>query len=337
MNKFTAKHLLVIASAFFLIFSCAKDVAETEEEIQRRVLNSYLRVNNYQDIKPIGDGIYIIDHVEGIGPKAYDSSYVFIRYSTKYLTGEYASSTYSDVAKLLGTYKNGNFYGSYVWSVGTGFVLPAIDSILLRMNCGSKTTAIIPSWMASTTTTSYSSTMYSSEGTTLIYEIEMDTIVDDIYKYEIEQLESFSNKYYAGLDSTKWGFYYKKIYDGGYGDTIVSGASIDVRYIGKLLDGSIFDTNIADTAKKYNIYNSSNKYDALSLTFKSDSSEFVDENDVVKGFAMAFTNTDMTYKDKCVVYFNSDLGYGSDGSLSSGKGVPPFYPMFFEIWIEEKD
>lgn len=337
MNKFSTKHLLIFISFLLCVLSCAKDVSETSEEIQRRILNAYLNVHNYQNIEPIGDGIYIIDSVQGKGLQVYDSCYVFARYSSRYLSGEYASSTYDSIAKMMGTYANGKFYGNYVWSVGTGFVLPALDSILLRMKCGGKVTAIVPAWLASTSTSSYSSTVYSSEGTTLIYDIEVDTLVNDIYEYEIEQLEAFSDKYYEGVDSTSWGFYYKKIYDGGCADTLVEGTSFKVRYIGKLLDGSIFDTNIADTAKKYRVYDSSNDYDALSLTFKADSASFIEENSVVSGFAMAFTHTDMKYEDKCVVFFNSDLGYTSSGSLSSGKGVPPFYPIFFEIWIEEEE
>jgi FKBP-type peptidyl-prolyl cis-trans isomerase len=141
-------------------------------------------------------------------------------------------------------------------------------------------------------------------------------------------LEEFSYTTYE-LDSTEYGFYFtKNIYTI---DSIESGTSADVRYVGKYLDGTVFDTNVADTAKKYRIYSSSNEYSALSFKYQDSEEETLSSNSFVEGFTKALWR--MGYGDHGVAYFYSSLGYGDNGNSS----IPGFVPLFFELWIEEHE
>ena len=111
------------------------------------------------------------------------------------------------------------------------------------------------------------------------------------------------------------------------------GNRVSVHYIGRLLDHFIFDLNIVDSAKKYNIYSSSNSYDALVGECKED--EIVGTIDVdgsdgslVKGFSKAIFN--MKHKEEAVVFFISGLGYGAD---KQGQ-IQPLSPLVFYIKVE---
>jgi FKBP-type peptidyl-prolyl cis-trans isomerase len=105
--------------------------------------------------------------------------------------------------------------------------------------------------------------------------------------------------------------------------------------VGKLLDGYVFDTNIADTAKKYGLYKANKTYEPLSVdyesTFEQMSSEGSENGDgFVTGFARALKS--MTYGDRAVTFFWSDLGYKDKGT----DGVPAYSMLFFDLYVEEK-
>ena len=167
-----------------------------------------------------------------------------------------------------------------------------------------------------------------SDGSARIYEFYLREVIDNAYTYQIQQLEEFSYTTYE-LDSTEYGFYFtKNLYTI---DSIESGTSADVRYVGKYLDGTVFDTNVADTAKKYRIYSSSNEYSALSFKYQDSEEETLSSNSFVEGFTKALWR--MGYGDHGVAYFYSSLGYGDNGNSS----IPGFVPLFFELWIEEHE
>lgn len=338
MKLMDFKTFVIFAISLMAFYSCAKDVTEDDEAAQRRVLQAYLAVNHYDDIEPISDGLYVIENTPGKGAKVADSCFVYVRYSVRYLSGIYASTTYDSVAKQLGSYKNINFYGDYVWAIGDGTTTAPLESIVKTMNVGGKTTSVVAPWITSTTSGNSQYTVTtSSESENQLYDIEVTDMVLDINQHQIDMLEKFSAENYGGVDSLSKGFYCVKTYDSGVTDTIPNEKSLSIWYIGRYLDGKIFDTNIADTAKRYHIYDSSSSYASLSVTYNTDPEEIVSGSSVVLGFAKAITSPDITFGDKCEAFFDSENGYGASGKISGGKGVPGYYPMFFEIWIEKDE
>ena len=325
----------VIASVLMcFVSSCAKEVTETTLEVQKRIYGSYIRANGYQDAEMIGDDIYVLERggaPSGVSPK--DSTYAYVQYSARSISGGYLAHNYEHLAKQLGTYKTTNFYGDYVWPISMNFISDPLSKVLKTMKPGEKSLCIVPPWL----NTSNAVTAYSSTTDPVIYEIELKTVVDDVLEHQRELLKEFSYKYFGGIDSLALGFYCDKIYDSGYKDTITDNASIKVWYVGRFLSGKVFDTNIEDTAKMYDLHVANKTYSPLTITYQKDLEKFKEESDLVAGFCKAILSNDITYGDKCYTFFDSDWGYGRSGSLSGGKGIPPFYPISFEIWLESND
>ena len=75
----------------------------------------------------------------------------------------------------------------------------------------------------------------------------------------------------------------------GTGDSLEHATTVGAYYIGKFLNGHVFDTNVADTAMKHRIYNSSSDYSVLKVSLpdkeESEESEEQQEGSVVKGFS----------------------------------------------------
>ncbi len=326
MKRYIFPILILLAGS--LLYSCAKETSETSESVQKRILAAYVQTH-YPDVSPSESGLYILERVEGTGDLIEDSTFIFVHYSIRTLDGTYASTSYEDVAKRIGYYSATNYYGPRVWSVADQTA--GIREIVMGMKSEGFTKSIIPPWLLDLET----GNTITGDGVCEIYDIHILDVVDDITDYQIDTLESFAAKYYPRLDSTKYGFYFQKIFS-SESDTIADETTVSVRYIGKYLDGKVFDTNIADSAKKYHIYSSSNTYDALSVQYFSDEATFLENASVVDGFARALNR--MKYGDIAVTFFFSDMGYGDAGTLvSTGSGMPPYTPLFFKIWVEDDD
>ncbi len=330
MINFLNKIFALLIGFSFLI-SCAVDKTESDKSVQDRILQAYLDLN-YPGVTPTEPGFYIIDREEGSGAKYVDTSFFFIRYSTKSLSGTYINTTYEDISKMLGTYSNSNYYGEHIWVIGEKRFNPALEEMIKMTRVGGRTTAIIPP-MSYDSKTGLPVAATGEE--VKIYDIAVKDIVDDIEEYQIDKLENYSNQYYGGMDSVKYGLYFKKIEAHEEDDdTIAANAVVNVRYIGRFLDGKVFDTNIADTAKKYRIFKSSSTYKAMDYTYYEDPSEAAEQNSTVKGFSNMISR--MNYGEKAIGFFWYDLGYGTSGNMTGNSGIPAYHSLFFEIWIDEE-
>ena len=156
----------------------------------------------------------------------------------------------------------------------------------------------------------------------------------DIYDYQERAMKAWFTENYGISDTTALHLYFKKLVEKtAETDTVSEGTAVNVRYIGRLLNGKVFDTNIEDTAKFYRIWKSGSTYNALSVNFyKSDSQKFSSENSVVSGFGQAVTL--MNYGETAVTLFNSELGYGEKGS---NPAIPEYAPLVFWLQIEPKE
>ena len=137
------------------------------------------------------------------------------------------------------------------------------------------------------------------------------------------------------LDSLKFGFYYRQTAAPDSDKEFPNDTTIYINYIGRLLNGKVFDTTIADTAKRYSLYSSSSTYEPVSIKFNKDDYTQIkmgtDESDVIDGFA--YTLSKMKSHESGVGIFYSGLGYGSSGS---GGSIPSYSPLIFEIEIVDK-
>lgn len=332
MKRIKLWGVVLFSMVAYLAVSCAVEVDEKTEDIQERIFNAFIRTNGWENAERLGDSTYIVERSgTGTGTNPSDSMYGFVRYTAQYTTGDYAAYNYDSIAKQLGTYEESSIYEPFVWPIRTGDVSDPLCDILKNMKPGEKTLSVVAPW----TNTTNSTYAFTSTSAPIVYSIELLKVVPDIQEYEYEQLQQFSNKYFEGMDSLSQGFYFKKIHASGYADTIADGNAIRVKYVGRLLNGRVFDTNIEDTAKKYDLYNPMEEYNSMSVVYNVDPETIEKEEDLVLGFCKALTSGGMTYGDKCFVFFVSDLGYGGNGNLENGSGIPPYCPISFEVWIEE--
>ena len=77
-------------------------------------------------------------------------------------------------------------------------------------------------------------------------------------------------------------------------------------------------------------------YDKMTTYGSSSSSNNVSvgsegSSSLILGFVRALKS--MTYADHASTFFMSGLGYGSTGNMKSGKGVPEYAMLRFDLWM----
>ena len=318
INKFVLMAVLALA-----LFSCAQEKDETERSVQERILNAYVDLN-CPNAQRWDSGIVMIDSQEGTGDTLNMYEYGFFRYSIKTLAGVYTETNMEHQARVLGWYSNSNYYGPKLFELGYGSNYAGLEEVMNKMREGGKASFILPPWL---TYVLYENSWNTS--TSAIYDIELVEVTDNILTWQKDTMRAYANTHYPGLDTLKANFYFKELYDAG-ADTIKN-ETASVRYIGRLLDGWVFDTNIADTAKKYGIYDKSKDYAALEVVYNEELSQMVEENSLVEGFCMALK--EMSYGDKAFTMFYSEYGYSSSGSDQIG----PYQPLIFWLYVEPDD
>ncbi len=349
MKKYFLSVAILSFAVLSAIFSCSKETDLNEREVQERILDAYI-AEKYPNAQKLSSGLTILEKQDGHTPPPVDLEGVYIHYSTYTLEGVCQSTTDSIQAKQLGTYTASNYYGPILFLINKYYTTEGMMELLKQVGTGGHVKGIIPPWLSGKLATnsgggSSASTQQSSVN--IIYDIHVGDVVSDIIQYQIDTIQSYSKKYFPpGLDSTKYGFYFKNYtHPGGIPDkdTIEANTYINVWYIGRLLDGYVFDTNIRDTAKKYGIYSASSAYDPLYVkmeataelmnesTSASSSTEDSKSSSLILGFCHALKR--MTIGDHALTMFLSGLGYGSEGSFSNGSGVPWYSPLRFDIWV----
>lgn len=320
---------ICMAGLAMLAVSCAEDKDESSDSIQKRILDAYVNIHYPQGLTTTEKGTKIISMDEGTGSyiKKYNGVYLYT--TTMDLEGNYISSNREEVARQLGTYSKSTHYGPKLSILGVGSVILGLEELLYNMRTDGKVEAIIPPWASNY---EYAKKSFANS-TNLIYKVEVKQVVTDITAYQSSRLNKFSAAYYDGIDTTAAGFYFKTVDASLKNDTIARNASLKVRYVGKLLDGFVFDTNIRDSAKAYGIYDSSKSYDALSITYNDDYSTIKEKSSVVRGFAKAVSLM-KRYGERAVTFFNSDWGYEASGS---GDNIGAYEPLFFYLYIEPND
>lgn len=267
----------------------------------------------------------------------YNNYYNYYDYPNYYGYGSSSSTTEPKllsseerVAKQMGAFSYTTHYGPVLWFAGANALMEGIDEMILSMKEGDRRRIWLPSWL--------SSYGYSGSGNrysvTTIHDVEIVRVVPDIEQFQIDTLESYRDKYYPGIDSLSWGFY-KKTLVAGSGDTLKTGNKVRIRFVGRLLDDFIFDLNIADTAKKYNIFSSSKTYDPYEGECMEDEQVNVinpstgESSPFCPGFSKAIFT--MKHGEEAVVFFHSVFGYGAEEGIDN---IQPFSPLVFYIRVE---
>lgn len=335
-----------------LTLSCAKTVAETDINLSIRTFEAWMEIH-HPGMQKVGNGIYIVadEEVKGTGAEISDSNYVYYNYINRNLSDSaIVAYNEAEVAKKLNKYNPNTLYPEQVM-----FLTPSTTATLYevirgggkygRMREGGSRTVIIPSWIAGSSKVLDSEKEYISQaasGTHCIYTLKAVKQVKDIEKMQIGQIEDhIKSKGISIPDTTKhYGLYYirnkareeerwvvvdeKKVFP--------KDTTIYIEYIGRLLDGKVFDTNIKDTAIKYGLGTRTSKYTPMAVTWSADSTQLkTNSSSLIKGFCL--TLWQMHPYESGTGIFTSKWGYGAQGT--AGK-IPPYSPLVFEIDIVDK-
>lgn len=310
--------LAILAVLALSLYSCAEEKVKSDREIQQSILDAYVDVN-YPNAERRESGLVMLDYVQGTGDTLNMYEGCFLEYTTRTLQGRHIETTDEELAKRLGWYSNSKHYGPDYFELGYNNSYPGLEEAIYKMQIGGTASFIMPPWLTDL-----------GGGwnvqTSLMYDVELVDVVENILEWQQDTMKRYAATHYPGLDTLSANFYFKKLYDAGK-DTIESG-NISVRYVGRLLDGWVFDTNIADTAKKYGIYDATRDYSALSVVVSENLETMVEDNSLVEGFCMALQN--MSFEDKAFTMFYSEYGYSSSGSDEIGA----FQPLIFWLYIE---
>ncbi|MCI2082128.1 MAG: FKBP-type peptidyl-prolyl cis-trans isomerase [Bacteroidales bacterium] len=339
--NFILLSLAMLIPAIFAV-SCEKVESSTSDEIQQQILDAWIRVN-HPDAKASDSGLYYLSSDEGDGMQLKDSLYVFVKYKCRTLDGNYTDYNYEDLAKQLGDFSYSTYYTYDIWYISGSTLTDGINEVLRTMKVGGSVEVAIPPALMESNTVSYYSLYYYSDdddaNENLIYDIQVINAVDDIYQYQIDCLEAYRDANYPGIDSTANGFYFIKTKSVDYSDnpedTLTEDESINVWYVGRTLDGFVFDTNIEDTARKYRFYDSDDTYDAESISWQADADDLASNSSIVTGFAKGLTM--MQRGERAIVFFDSNYGYGESGSSSTSSSIPAYTPLVYEIYVEPED
>ncbi len=327
MVKFSFKTLMAAFMALAL-FSCAEDKDESLTSIQKRILDAYVNTADFKAKYPNAQfwesGIVMLEYSQGTGDTLDNREAGYFEYTTQTLSGDHIATTDEKIADTLGLFQNTNYYGPVLFELGYKTTFVGLEEVFEGLREGAKAKFILPPWLTNT-----DNEPEWGNNQSIIYDVELKHVITNILKWEEDTMRAYANIHYPGLDTLSSNFYYKKLNDVAK-DTI-DGSKIKVYYVGRLLDGWVFDTNIADTAKKYGIYDASNSYNPLEVTYNKDLDAMIKDNSLVTGFCMAIQ--EMGYGEKAFTMFGSKYGYDYDGKDPIG----PYQPLSFWLHVLEDE
>lgn len=318
--------------------SCARIGDVSTNELAGPAFEAWMHINHSDDvIDTTAFGVYIIEDVPGSGEEVVDGNYVYMDYTVRTAgDGVITASSYEQVARKLGTYKQGNYYGPMVQQYAEGVMMRGVRDIfaggrLGPMKVGGKRTAIIPGWLLSTEKYSTGKDYPKNvSGSACIYTIELVDQASDIVEWQISRIKEYIASRGVTADTTSGhGFFYCRTADPVTDRKLSADTTVYVNYIGRRLDGAVFDTSIEDTAKVWGIYDATRSYGPTSIKTAADSTAFTmgsSASSVVKGFSLTIYN--MHPFESGFGAFTSDFGYSSTGS---GSSIPGYSPLVFEI------
>ena len=324
-----------------LLAACAKQTTLSTGEKSREQLALWVE-HYYPGLKPDASGLYILEDTPGTGKVwGTDSAYTYAYASTTIagLNGVISSTTEEEIAKQLGTYVKGNYYGPRFQKIGEGSSYAGLDALFSGMRVGGVRKAIIPAWML-TTTRKDSQQAYldaSSSESHAVYTVRLVNQFDDIDKAEADSLLRYVRRVYGSqLQSVSYtdeapdgSFYFVSDSSAFVGtEKLPADTTLTINYTGRLLNGQVFDTTDEKTAKDAGIYSASKTYEPVSVTLKEDySSITMGSSSLISGFQGGLHLMHWAGQ-KAVVLFTSAHGYMYSGS---GNTIPPYSPLIFEL------
>ena len=349
------KALLYLGIAALFLSACAKTSNPGPNAAAKRYLEAWIQVN-HPDAKKTPLGAYILEETVGTGeaPGAVtDNASVRVSCTISTLAGNISYTTDKALAKQLGTYSETGYYGPVTWRRDKKALVAGLEEQVASMRCGGTRKVVIPGWLMGADAKTGEAILYDtaqeyldevSGSTPAIYTIKLEEVIPDIVKWEADSIDRYVARVFPGTtvrDTLKYSYYYKRTGEPSSDKAFANDTTIYINYIGRRLDGVVFDTNIADTAKYYGIYSASRSYAPAKITWYSKDGSYSDitmtasgsssSSKPIDGFAFALDQ--MHPHEKGSAIFHSGWGYGSSSPSSS---IPAYSPLCFDFEIVDK-
>ncbi len=347
---------IILWTAVAAAFSCAKlNTDEGTNVAAKRAFDAWMSVN-HPDVEATGAGIYILSDEEGIGEEITADNFVFWEIEKRTLDSTIVYYNTEASAILLNKYSpsydfgaTASEYAQGTMSAGEMQILSGDADKYKPMRIGGRRTAVVPGWLSSTSKYYNKAEDYLSNvtGENYIYNIKVVGQTEDIIQWQIDSImktKLIQPKDYVmtkadSLESHKGNLFLKRNIQREIqrGVEVLedynfpSDTTIYINYIGRLLNGKVFDTNIADTAKMYKIWSSSRSYKPVSVSFASDSTALqMSGSSVIKGFSLALWH--MHPYESATAVMTSDYAY----TYLKKDEIRPYSSLIFELDIVDE-
>lgn len=340
---------LYFVLAVFAFCACAKDPVAGLNDSNKRYFDAWAQVF-HPGASRTALGSVVIDEMPGTGTAAGTADEypgVQVRYTVRKLDGTVVSSTDEALNRQLGLYEETGYYGPVVWSRANSALLPGVEEAVSAMRCGGSRTLAIPGWLLGSYNRYDTAQEYLdkvSAADPQIYEIRLEDTIRDLRQWSADSLGRYVSRHFPGksvLDSLKYGIYYFRTGEPSSTEAFHNDTTIYVNYIGRRLDGTVFDTNIKDTAKFYGIYSAAQTYGPAKIKWYGSEGTYSDmtmtvsgatsSSSVISGFSFALDQ--MFPHEKGTAVFTYDWGYGASGS---GAAIPGYAPLRFDFEIVDE-
>lgn len=328
-----------MAAAALLLAGCAQTPATNYGELARMEFDAWISVHKQAGWQQTELGSWITEITDDPGAKiAGDASfhpYARISYTVSSLSGTISSTTDKATAQQIGSYVKQNYYGPQTLYRGSNGIYAGLEEVINTMHEGGHARVIIPGWLL--TNNRYDSKQKYLDNMTestsaLIYDFTIEEFIVDIDSWELDLLQEALP---AGADSLTTGVYY--VCDTPADDDTTDFASGDKVYLNyvcrRLIDGYAVDTNIADTAKVYGLYDASKTYSPTLINWADSAGELTmttSETSMISGFSAAVFQ--MHLHEKGRAFMVSSQAYQANGS---GNTIPGYCPLIFDLEIVE--
>lgn len=341
MKKISIKATILAAIVALLACGCEKTENTKDYENDVKYFEAWVSTHYPNAIKsPLG--AYILSDTPGTGrPFSIVYPFASVNYTIRDLDGNVTSTTDRKTAQqVFSSYSRSDYYGPRLWMHAAGAIYSGLFDTMANMREGGKRKIAIPGWLITynyyTDPEKYLSGK--EQGANCIYDVSMETVAEDLDKYLLDSLKRYVARNMEGVDSTKYGFYYLQTKAPSSSREMPNDTTFYINYIGRLLDGTVFDTNIADTAKFYDIYSSKGNYEPKVIRKSPDYRSITmadiggsSASNVITGFAYCLSKMKAFEEGTCAFYH--ELGYDYTGS---GKSIPPYSPLRFDIQVVPK-
>ncbi|WP_296619551.1 FKBP-type peptidyl-prolyl cis-trans isomerase [Marivirga sp.] len=136
-----------------------------------------------------------------------------------------------------------------------------------------------------------------------------------------ELIKDFLSENGIEANRTESGLFYM-ITEETSGEKPEAGDTVKVNYVGKLLDGTVFDTSYEDLAREEGVYNPQRTYGPIEIP--------IGKGRVIRGWDEGIML--LNEGSEATLYIPSGLGYGARGS---GAAVPPNSTLIFDVELVE--